>query len=246
LGRSRRPNDNNAEFQLSIASKETPQARPQPKTVPAAATSPWAKRRQLTALAALIIGYAVLSQYTASSPNAKGLGAALSVAPVALIGVILVWRWTRPLMALFTAILLCACLYRCWPFIERNYEWADLAQQCGAYALVAIGFARSLFANRVPLCTQVADKLHGPLTLAEIAYTRRATMAWAVFYTLIATAILILFFTVPLDVWSLFVNFAVFGLIVFMVIVDHAIRHRVLPRHQGGGILAAIRRALVG
>jgi uncharacterized membrane protein len=109
-----------------------------------------------------------------------------------------------------------------------------------------MGFARSLFANRIPLCAQVADKLHGPLTPIEIAYTRRATLAWAVFYTLIATAILILFFAVPLRVWSLFVNFAVFGLIILMVVVDHAIRHRVLPRHRSGGILAAIQRALAG
>jgi uncharacterized membrane protein len=239
---------------LSIASNETPQARPQPQsigeaqveTVSAAAKPTWAKRGALIAVGALLVGYAALSHYSAASPDTKGLGAVLSVAPVALIGVILVWRWSRPLVAVLTAIALCACLYRCWPFIERNYEWADLAQQCGCYGLVATGFARSLFGNRIPLCTQVADKLHGPLRMAEVAYTRGATVAWAVFYTLIATAVVILFFTVPLRVWSLFVNFAVFGLIIVMVIVDHTIRHRVLPRHDSGGILAAIQRALIG
>jgi uncharacterized membrane protein len=242
------------EFQLSSASNQTPPARPaaaptatvQPKTAAYAAPSTWAKHFQLTAVAAIVIGYAALSHYSSSAPDAKGLGAVLSVAPVALIGVILVWRWTRPLVALLTAILLCACLYRYWPVVMTNYEWADLAQQCGAYALVATSFARSLFGNRVPLCTQLSDKLHGPLTPVEIAYTRHATVAWAVFYTLLATAILILFFEVSLRTWSLFVNFAAFGLIIFMGLADHAIRHRVLPRHRDGGILAAIRRALIG
>jgi uncharacterized membrane protein len=203
-------------------------------------------RLQLAALAALIIGYAALSQYSASSPDAKGLGAALSVSPVLVIGLILAWRWTRPAVAVAIAAATGALLYRYWPAIERNYEWADLVQQCGAYGLVALGFARSLFAGRIPLCTQLAEKMHGQLTAAEIAYTRRATEAWCVFYVLIAVAILVLFLCVPLSVWSLFVNFATFGLIVLMGVADHAIRRRVLPRHPPGGILAVLRRALLG
>jgi uncharacterized membrane protein len=200
----------------------------------------------LAAIAALIIGYAVLSQYSASSPNAKGLGAALSVAPVALIGLILVWRWTRPVTALLTTAAVCALLYRYWPVIERNYEWSDLAQQCGIYGLVALSFARSLFAGRVPLCTQLAEKMYGALTPREIAYTRGATVAWAVFYGLLALAILVLFFGASLRVWSLFVNFATFGLMMVMGVADHAIRRRVLPRHARSGILALIRRTLIG
>jgi uncharacterized membrane protein len=203
-------------------------------------------RLQLTAVAVLVVGYAALSHYSASTPDAKGLGAALSVGPVFLIGLVLAWRWTRPLTALLITGSSCAILYRYWPAIERNYEWADLAQQCGAYALVALAFARSLFAGRVPICTQLAAQIHGELTPAEIAYTRRATAAWVVFYVLLAAAILILFFTVPLRIWSLFVNFAVFGLMMLMGLADHAIRRRVLPRHPSGGILAVIRRSLIG
>jgi uncharacterized membrane protein len=200
----------------------------------------------LAAVAVLVIGYAALSHYGASSPDARGVGAALSVAPVLLVGLILAWRWTRPLMALLIAVTLCASLYRFWPAIKNHFEWSDLIQQCGAYALVAAGFARSLFAGGVPLCTQLAIKMHGALTPVEIAYTRHATVAWAIFYALLAAAILALFFAVSLPVWSLFVNFATFGLMILMGLADHAIRRRVLPRHPGGGILAVIRRSLTG
>jgi uncharacterized membrane protein len=193
----------------------------------------------------LFIGYALLSQYS-SSAHATGLGAALSLAPVLVIGVILAWRWIGPLTAVFLAALACAALYRYWPFVERNYEWADLVQQCGVYGLVALVFARSLFGGRVPICTELADKMYGTLTPVEIAYTRRATLAWSWFYTLLAAAILILFFAATARVWSLFVNFATFGLMMLMGIGDHAIRRRVLPRHPSGGILAIIRRSLTG
>ena len=41
-------------------------------------------------IAALFLGYAVLSHYSASSPDARGLGATLSLGPLVLIGVILI------------------------------------------------------------------------------------------------------------------------------------------------------------
>jgi uncharacterized membrane protein len=211
---------------------------------PAAARRP--NRLLLAAIAALVVGYAALSHYSASSPNAKGLGAALSVAPILLIGLILAWRWTRPFTALLIAAAACAILYRYWPAIEKNYEWGDLVQQCGVYALIAASFARSLFAGRVPVCTQLATAIHGALTPVEVAYTRRATGAWAVFYCLTAAAILVLFFVASLRVWSLFDNFGVFGLMIVMGLADHAVRRRVLPRHPGGGILAILQRALIG
>jgi uncharacterized membrane protein len=55
-----------------------------------------------------------------------------------------------------------------------------------------------------------------------------------------------LFFEAPLRIWSLFVNFATFGLIIIMGVADHAIRRRVIPRASDGGLLGIIRRAIVG
>jgi uncharacterized membrane protein len=242
------------ESSLPLASKTPPPVQPSvpppvgvlPNSPAHAASSRRAQRIQVAAAVALIIGYAALSHYSASSPDKRGLGAALSIGPVLLIGVVLLWRWTRPLTALLIAAALCAFLYGYWPVIERNYEWADLAQQCGAYGLVTLSFARSLFAGRVPMCTQLASKLHAALTPAEIAYTRHATVAWAVFYVLMTIVIFILFFAASLRVWSLFVNFVSFGLIMLMGVADHAIRRRVLPQRPGGGMLTIIQRSLTG
>ena len=195
---------------------------------------------------ALVLAYALLSLYSASSPDARGLGAALSLGPVVLIAVFLVWRWIHPAAAIVMAGLLGAIIYRHWTALEQNYEWGDLVQQCGAYVLVAASFARSLYGDRVPLCTQLALKMHGTLTAAEIRYTRAATGAWAAFYMLLAIAILVLFFAAPLRIWSLFVNFATFGLMLIMGIADHALRQRLTPGRSEGGILTIIRRALIG
>jgi uncharacterized membrane protein len=205
------------------------------------------RRGQWFAVTAVVAGYALLSQYSASSadPHARSLGAALSIGPVLLIALGLLWFWKWRVSASIFALASGAILYLEWPFIQSHYEWSDLAQQCGIYGLVALFFARSLFAGRVPVCAQLAEQMYGALTLEEMAYMRRATAAWALFYSLLTAAILVLFFVVPLRTWSLFTNFVTWGLMVLAGFVDHALRRLVLPRHREGGILTLIRRALI-
>jgi uncharacterized membrane protein len=200
---------------------------------------------QLAVVAAFIIGYALLSHYSNTAPDAKGLGAVLTIAPILLIGAAMLWRWTHPLLAFSVSALVGVLLFYYWPLLTKYYEWADVGQQCGVYALVSLSFGRSLLGGRVPICTQLTAKLHGPLTPAEITYTRWATLAWTLMYGLLAVFILILFFVAPLRLWSLFVNFVAFGLIALMFIADHAIRRCVLPRRPGG-VLAALRQSLSG
>jgi uncharacterized membrane protein len=204
-----------------------------------------ARRIQLAALAALTIGYAVLSHYSNTSPNAKWLGAFLSLAPVLLVGSILAWRWAPPLLASLIVAVTGALVYLSWPFLEMHFEWADLVQQCAVYGLITVSFARSLGAGRVPLCTQLAENLHGTLTPDEVTYTRRATAAWAVFYLLTTGLILVLFLAASPRVWSLFVNFAIFGFIALMCVADYLIRRRILPRRETS-ILATLRQSLIG
>ena len=112
--------------------------------------------------------------------------------------------------------------------------------------MIALVFARSLFASRIPLCTQLAHQMYGELTAGESAYMRRATSAWAIFYGLMTMAVLGLFFAVSLREWSVFVNFIAWALMLIGGFVDHALRQRLLPRHREGGIITLIRRSLAG
>ncbi|MGA2778098.1 MAG: hypothetical protein ABSF94_11105 [Steroidobacteraceae bacterium] len=200
----------------------------------------------LVIIGVLIGGYTLLSHYSYASPNAKGLGAGLSVGPIVLIGLVLAWRWAHKLVAGLITIVIAALLYLYWPFLKDHYQWSDLVQQAGAYVIVAFGFGRSLLPGRVPACTQVTAQLHGPLSPPEVAYTRRATIVWFGFYALLAAAIVILFFTTSEHTWSLFVDFGSFGLMGLLFAADHALRRLVLPRRPGGGMIAALLHAVSG
>jgi uncharacterized membrane protein len=116
-----------------------------------------------------------------------------------------------------------------------------LLQEGGFYGLMAASFGLSLLGGRVPLCTQLADKVHGPLTHPEVLYTRRVTAAWALFFLLITAASLGLYVFAPLRIWSLFANFCVLPLIGLMFVAEYAVRRRALPQLPRHGILAAVR-----
>jgi uncharacterized membrane protein len=200
----------------------------------------WRRRLQVAAIVVFIVVYAGLSHYANSAAKTRDLAVVLALAPVLGFGLLLIRR-SRPLTAVLATTVAALVLCRYWPLLTENFSRVYLIQEGGFYGLMALSFGRSLIGNRVALCTQLADKVHGPLTPAEVRYTRRVTAAWAVFFASIAAATVGFFYAAPLRIWSLFANFCVPPLICLMFVAEYAVRRRALPNVQRRGILAAIR-----
>jgi uncharacterized membrane protein len=198
------------------------------------------RRLQLAAVVLFFVAYAVLSHYSNSNPQAQDLGAALAFAPLLIICVALAWR----LKGLLTAALLAAAaglmLRQFWPLFAQNFSIVILIQQCGVYSILAFSFGRSLVHGRVPLCTQLADKVHGPLGQPELRYTRKVTLSWVIFFLLNLAVTLLLFVFAPSRVWSLFVNFLSAPLVLLMFAAEYAVRRRALPQVRSG-LVATLR-----
>ena len=201
----------------------------------------WRRRLQLAAVIAFVFAYAGLSHYSNSLAKTRDLGVALALTPLAVVGLLLIWRWTHWLIALLAAAALGVLLHHYWPVMERNFPLVYLLQEGGFYSLMALSFGQSLLGPGEALCTRLADKVHGPLTPQEVRYTRRVTAAWALFFVLITAATLYLYAFATLRLWSLFANFCVLPLIGLMFAGEYAIRRRVLPQVPRRGILAAVR-----
>ncbi len=202
---------------------------------------PTRRRLQLAAVGVLLVVYSVLSHYSNSNPRAQDLGAALALAPTLGIAIGLTWRLKGMLAAAIVAGAAALLLHHYWPLLTRNFTILYLIQQGGFYAIVALSFALSLRKNRVPLCTQLADKIHGPLTALEQRYTRRVTAAWAIFLSAQVAATLLLFAFAPLRIWSLFVNFCSLPLLLLMFAGEMAVRQRVLPATHQSGLIETLR-----
>jgi uncharacterized membrane protein len=199
----------------------------------------WGRRLQYAVACLTVVTYAALSHYS-NSTGAHGLGAALALTPLTAIALILAWRWTPPAAILLTGGL-ATMLYNLWPLLERNSSLLNLVQESVVYSLLGLTFSRSLLRNHVALCTQLADKLHGPLSPREVLYTRRVTVAWAVFFFTIAAVSILLFLRAPLRIWSIYINFCVLPLVSAMFVAEYLVRRRVLPQVKRAGLLATVR-----
>jgi len=196
---------------------------------------------QLAAVAVFFIAYSVLSHYSNLHPQAHDLGTALALGPMLIIGLVLIWRLSGAALAVAAAAAAAFLLNRYWPVLTRNFSVVYLIQQCGFYAIMAFTFGRSLPTGRVPLCTQLADKVHGPLSVLELRYTRHVTIAWVIFFLLNLAVTIVLFEFASLRTWSLFVNFLSLPLILLMFVAEYAVRRRVLPQVQRNGLIATLR-----
>jgi uncharacterized membrane protein len=200
----------------------------------------WGRRLQYAAACLLVVSYAGLSHYS-NSGSVHGLGAALALAPLTTVALILAWRGTPPLAAMALTVALAVALYYVWPLLERNFSLFYLLQESVVYCLLGLTFGRSLLPNHIAMCTQLANKVHGPLSAREVLYTRRVTAAWTLFFFAIAAVSILLFVYAPLRIWSIYINFCVLPLVGAMFVAEYWVRRRVLPPIKRAGLLATVR-----
>jgi uncharacterized membrane protein len=199
------------------------------------------RRLQLAAVLLCFIAYSVLSHYSNLNPQAHDLRTVLALAPMLTLGLALLWRWSGALLALLAAAAVGYLLRAFWPLFAQNFSIVYLVQQVGFYSIMAFTFGRSLRKGSIPLCTQLADKVHGPLTALELRYTRKVTVAWVIFFLSDVATNFLLFAFAPLRLWSFFVNFCSLPLILLMFVAEFAVRRRVLPQVQRNGLIATLR-----
>jgi uncharacterized membrane protein len=188
----------------------------------------------------LVVAYASLSHYC-NAHGVRDMGAALALAPLTLLILVVVWRSWSTLAAVVATAGWGLVLFSVWPIMARNFSLFYLIQESSVYAILGLTFANSLRRNKIALCTQLADKVHGPLSPQEVAYTRRVTAAWSVFFFTVATVSVALYVGAPLRIWSIYINFCVMPLVAAMFIGEYVVRRRVLPQIKRVGVMASVR-----
>ena len=209
-----------------------------------ARAAPRARTRSLTrtaSVAILAIAYALLAHFSTAQGGHGALGAVLAIGPVGSIALIFAWRSKRRVLGLTVWLLAAGLIAAHWYELKMQFLWIYLIQQVGIYCLLGLSFGRTLVPGRVPLCTQMAVRVHGALSAEALRYTRQVTTAWTLFFATIAAALIVGFFSVPVTGWSVFANFGIPVLIISMFAIEDRIRRRALPDMAHAGIIATIR-----
>jgi len=193
----------------------------------------------LLGIAALVIAYSLLAHYTIL--HAHNLGAAVAIAPLLAIALTLAWNSPRRLIMLSALLLLCIALIKEWSVLAQHFGMVYWLQEVSLQLILLMTFGRTLFAGRQPLCTRFAEAVHPPLTLQHEKYARKVTVAWTLFFAVMALTSTLLFFLTPLRIWSVFANFLSLPLIALMFIAEYRVRKWALPDVQNTNILDAVR-----
>lgn len=161
------------------------------------------------------------------------------------------------LQALFAAILLLplkAGRPACW------WAWALFAAATalisffgdGIYALylpplvltglACAAFARSLRVGMVPLITQIATAVHGPLNPPLARHTRQVTQLWTVVLALLFVITLLLTLSGRRTWWSWFTNAGSYLVMGLLFAGEFAYRRWRFPGHDRDGFIGHLRR----
>lgn len=198
-------------------------------------------------LMALIITYALLvhhintSNVNASS-QARVLGAVLALVPLLLLGFVLALRTESRTNGIILLAVVATLAWLKWPLIEQHASFIFWLQDVSLMLILFATFGRTLLTGHKPLCVGFAEAIHGgSLPPSHERYAYQVTVAWVIFFAGMAIISTLLFFYMPLAIWSFFVNFLTLPLVALMFIVEYFVRHQLLPDAPSAHILAAVK-----
>lgn len=195
---------------------------------------------QWIAVIALAVSYALLAHFTNTGSRNETLGTLVALAPVVLAVLTMAWS-SRYRTAMLVAVGIGGLtILMTWTTLEHNFQWIYWIEHAGTQFLLCVVFARTLSAGREPMCSYFARRVHGSLAPAIARYTRQITVAWAAFFGLMSITSSVLFFSAPLAIWSVFVNFFTGPLICLMFVIEYGARRYLLPDMKHVHILAAV------
>ncbi len=192
-------------------------------------------------IAVLVIGYPLLAHFVNASADNSRLGAVVAIAPLIIIAAMLAWRSPRRVAMLGLLAMLCVVLLVGWSALEHHFGLVFWIQHVGLQLILFVTFGRTLLAGRQSLCTRFANAVHAPLTPQHEIYSRQVTVAWTLFFAVMALVSTLLFVLTPLTTWSVFANFLTLPLVVLMFIAEYWVRRWLLPDLKQKNILDAVR-----
>ena len=148
---------------------------------------------------------------------------------ISAVGMVVAVRGGSTSSALFFGALLTAgfCMWRWGETVDLMYLPPVLIN----IALLIL-FGRTLLPGTTPLVAKVAALWRGTLDEAVARYTRRVTIAWTVFFAIMAFESIALALFAPLHVWSLFTNFVNYVLVLLFFVIEYQLRIVCLPNHE--------------
>jgi len=197
----------------------------------------------LRLLAAGLAGAAYLlgSHWLMTSAPASPWNAVVVVAPMFVAAGVVAWQRGQRALALVAAAATAALVVQAGRGGGVAAEMLYLGQHVAVHLLLAFVFGSTLAAGREPLVSALARRVHGSLTPAMAAYSRRVTVAWTFYFVAMAVLSIVLFATAPFVAWAAFANLVTPLAIVAMFVGEYLLRYRLHPEFERVTLMDAVR-----
>lgn len=186
------------------------------------------------------IAYAILAHHAASAPQPGLFEACVFIVPLMALALVMAWRSPARTWWLLGWAVSAAALWAVRDRLGAGTQWVLLAQHVGINAALCLGFGRTLAADSVPLISRLARMVHGELSPRLVRYTRGATLAWTLFFAVVALLSVLLFALAPAAVWSGYVNLLSLPLLGAMFAGEYLARVLLIPRAERSGFFEAL------
>lgn len=170
-------------------------------------------------LALLILAYPFAAHYALLSGRPEWV-----IILLAILLALVLWRHERSGRRLIPIFLLGGVILVIAGDSGLKWELALYSAPPLVYLMLACLFAHSLRPGGVPVITRFARALRGPTSEQVERYTRKVTLAWAVFFAVMAAQSLLLALFAPIETWSLFTHFINPGLTLSMFVFEYLVR----------------------
>ncbi|MEO8249501.1 MAG: hypothetical protein ABI589_09030 [Burkholderiales bacterium] len=181
---------------------------------------------------AVLVGYPIVVHELIASGRWPGLTVLAGLLPAGLLLAVVAFNSRHRVAGLLVIGFACALAFVFRERLQASYQWIYLVQHVGTQLFLCWLFGHTLLGERQALITRLATRARGHLPPELLGYTRKVTLAWTVFFAVVALVSLLLFAFAPLSAWSLFANVLSMPLVALMFLAEYAIRrvsHRNLP-----------------
>ena len=174
-----------------------------------------------------------------SAPDSRW-NALIVIGPMLGLVALFAARRGQRLVAALAALVLAGLVLQAWQGGGLAPARLYLAQHVAIHLSLAALFGLTLRTGQEPLVTALARRVHGGLTPAMEAYSRKVTIAWSIYFVLMATLSIGLFLLAPFAAWAVFANLLTPLALISMFVGEFLLRYRLHPEFERATFSAAL------
>ena len=201
---------------------------------------------RIVAIAVASLAYVLASHWLMTRAHDSPWNVVGVIAPMLVVIAIGAWGSGQRALALGAGGVVAALCLQAVLGVGVSAQALYVAQHAGFHLFLAVLFGSTLRAGRKPLITTLAERVHRVFTPAMVVYTRKVTLAWTLYFIVMAAVSLLLYAFAPFDTWALFANLLTPLAVAGMFACEFLLRYRLHPEFERTSVADAVRSYLQG